>query len=262
MQQKYYFSKEGKQLGPWSVTEGLSQIKSGSMGWADYIYDESQSDWVLLSEHPLFKASFNADKPEATKVEAAPVPLKSGTGAEVDKDWFVLKGENKYGPFSYLEIVRLLQEKNLFEYDFVWNRELPSWIRVSECASFSAEKIKELHASKEPYVDEIFFQRRHARAKYAASVIVHNNKILWKGRSLEVSAGGAGLLLDTTKIDPGQTIFLHFKVGDDVPPFNAVCSVVSKQIQPTGHEVKYGVKFTHISREIQDAIKTYTQKAA
>jgi hypothetical protein len=256
METKYYFSKDGKQLGPWTMDEGLSQIQSGDLGWADYIYDEAKSDWVLLSEHPNFTMAFKSDKPGAVKAK------KAAPSSVTEKDWFVLKGENKYGPFSYLEIVRLLQEKNLYEYDFVWNKELPTWTRVCDCANFTPERIKELHGSREAFVDEIFFQRRHARAKYSASVIVHNNKLLWKGQSLEVSAGGAGLLLDTTKIDPGQTIFLHFKVGDDVPPFNAVCSVVSKQILPTGKEVKYGVKFTHISRDVQEAIKTYAQKAA
>ena len=261
MQQKYYFSKDGKQIGPWTVSEGLSRVQQGTLGWADYIYDEEQKDWVMLSVHSAFANSFKADRPAIVVHEKTPA-VKSKVEMATDKDWFILKGENKYGPFAYLEIVKLLQEKNLFDYDFVWNRDMPTWVRVAECESFAPAKIKELHSSNESYVDEIFFQRRHARAKYAASVIVHNNKILWKGKSVEVSAGGAGLLLDTTKIDPGQTVFLHFKLGDDVPPFNAVCSVVSKQIQPTGHEVKYGVKFTHISREIQDAIKSYTLKAA
>jgi hypothetical protein len=256
MQQKFYFSKDGKQMGPWTHSEGLQQIDAGHVAWSDYVYDESQAEWILISEHKSFAQAFSGEK-------RVPRLNKEAEKTEVsNKDWYVLKDENRYGPFSYLEIVKLLQEKNLFIYDFIWNKDLPNWTKISDCEQFATDKIKQLHASQAPYVDEVFFQRRHARAKYASSVIVHNNKLLWKGRSLELSEGGAGLLIESTKIEPGQTIFLHFKVGEDVPPFNAVCTVISKQILPSGHEVKYGVKFTSISRDVQEAIKNYTGKAA
>jgi hypothetical protein len=193
---------------------------------------------------------------------------KDGTqlGPWSKHEWFVLKGENKYGPFTYLEMVRLLQEKHLFEYDYVWNAGMPSWRRVAECEPFQPESIRTLHYKTSTETDGIFFRRRHARAHYGASVIVHNNKDVWKGRSMEISAGGAGLLLDSPGLQPGQTVFLHFKVGDNVPPFNAVCGIVSKQILPSATaseiQVKYGVKFTSINREVQHAIKNFTVKAA
>ncbi len=177
-------------------------------------------------------------------------------------EWFVLRDENKFGPFSFHEILQMLQTKEIFEYDYVWNKaELESWKLVSEIPSFASEKIKGLRPAGQPQVEEVFFRRRHARAKYGASILIHNNKEVWRGQSLELSSGGAGLILNTDSIQNGDSLFLHFKAGDGVPPFNATCRIVSKKTI-NGSSVRYGVKFTNISVVIQTAIKKFTKGAA
>jgi len=264
MTMEFFISKKGQQLGPWTYDEVLSKLQDRSLQWTDYVYDDSRSDWMLISDHPSFFFQFQKEMrmnvvnpPPAVEVKAAP-PLQI-----VDpQKWFVLKGQSKYGPFSYLEVVRLMQEKNLYDTDLVWNAALANWTAVRDCEPLQPEKIRELKSNLQGGNSEVFLQRRHTRASFGASVVVHNNKTVWKGQSVEISAGGAGLVLDTTLIQPGQTLFLHFKVSEEVPPFNAICSVVSKQIDPHGKEAKYGVRFTNVSRDVQDSIKTYTDKAA
>ena len=112
-------------------------------------------------------------------------------------------------------------------------------------------------------VSEIFFRRRHARSKYGCSLIVHNNKTVFRGHSMEISEGGAGIMIENPEIAPGQTIYLHFQPGDGVPPFNAVCTVVSKQwVDATSKTapVKYGVKFVSISQAVRERIRDYAEK--
>lgn len=174
--------------------------------------------------------------------------------------WYMLRGENKYGPFSYLDLVKMLQEKKAFEYDFVWHSEMESWQRISEVADFHPDKIRALKDTPEVKQSEVFFRRRHARALYAASILIHNNKDVWPGRSLEVSPGGAGVVLDTDSIEIGMSLHLHFKAGDGVPPFNAACTVMSKAKVKDGF--RYGFKFTSVSQSVQKAIKKYTDKKA
>ncbi len=258
--QKFYISHEGRQLGPWEHAEILKKLNVNEIVWTDYLFDEGQNDWVLLMEHAQFAESFKNHSQVKKAEEKKAEPMKN---VSKEKEWFTLKGENKYGPFSFVDVVKMLQEKSLFEFDFIWNNTMSAWKRVSEVQEFGAEKIKALKESGLAEVSEVFFRRRHARASYGASLVIHNNKTVWRGQSIELSSGGAGIIIENTELEPGQTLFLHFKAGDGVPPFNAICSVVSKNVMSgKKREAKYGVKFTSISQTIQQAIKTYAEKAA
>lgn len=263
--QKYYLTQNGKPVGPWSVQEILSELKAQTINWTDYLYDESRKDWVLLLDHvdlvPYFKDSSNkggSPFPQHQLRSEVKNIRSEGSEAVPKQEWFALRGENKYGPFAYLELVKMLQSKKLFEFDYVWNASFAGWKRIAECDEFRPEKVKALMQSGGPELSEVFFRRRHARANYGSSIVVHNNKQVWYGESLEISSGGCGLLLGNQHLEPGQTLFLHFKVGDGVPPFNATCEVVSKQPAKTGNGYcKYGVKFTHINRQVQLAIRDF-----
>jgi len=254
---KYYISHEGAQQGPWSAEEVLNNLGSKSIQWTDYLFDEGSKEWVLLMEHSEFSKFF--------KDWIAPQKANPGEGSGIvelplnnEKEWFVLKGENKYGPFGYSELLKMLQEKGLYEYDFVWHSELSAWKRIADLEDFKADKIKALSTSTSPDLKDAFFRRRYARASYNASLIVHNSKSVWKGHGLEISSGGAGIVIDNRDLEPGQTLFLHFKAGDGVPPFNAICSIVSKQhVDGPEKPVRYGVKFTSINHQVQQAIKAF-----
>ena len=260
----FYLSSQGQQLVPWNENQIAEHLKAGRLSWSDYIFDEQSKEWILLMEYSplasLFKSLVDPPKhaPKQETKTVAPIEIKN------DKEWYVLKAENKYGPFAYLEVVRMLQEKSLYEFDFVWNAKLSDqWRRIAELKEFSSERIQELKQSKDNKVKDVFFRRRFARKSYGTSLLVHNSKSVWKGKAIEISPGGAGIVIDSAEFEPGQTLFLHFKVGDGVPPFNAICSIVSKQfISETEKSIKYGIKFTSISQNIQQAIKTYTDKAA
>jgi hypothetical protein len=256
---KYYLSCQGQQLGPWSEAEILEHLHAGDVQWTDYLYDENQKEWVLLLEFHQFGEALTKFRNETHQNHQT---AKVDKPAVSEKEWYVLKSESKYGPFTYLEIIRMLQEKSIYEFDFVWNpKQAQNWQQIADVADFSAEKIKQLQQSKDEEIKEVFFRRRFARKPYGASLLVHNSKSVWKGTSLEISPGGAGIIVDKCDFDMGQTLFLHFKVGDGVPPFNAICSVVSKHLEKTD-QYKYGVKFTSISQSVQQAIRNYTEKAA
>ncbi|KHD89541.1 MAG: hypothetical protein OM95_02880 [Bdellovibrio sp. ArHS] len=261
MAKQYYLSNNGTHIGPYTHETVLKKIEAQEHQWTDYVYDENVGEWMMLLEHPEFAAKL-AQKPS---VRPGPVP-SAGAKNFKDKEWFILKEGNNYGPFCRLELVQMLQEKTLFEYDYIWHAKLPAWKRVAEVEEFSAQNIRGMKDSKDTDVAEVFFRRRHARASYGASLIVHNNKTVFRGQALEISAGGAGVLIDTPNLQPGQSLFLHFQPGDGVPPFNAVCQIVSKQFvkdAPTDAEpVKYGVKFTTLSQSVRESIKNFTTKAA
>lgn len=259
MNKQYYLSNNGTHIGPYTLETVMKKIESQEHQWTDYVYDESMGEWVMLLEHPEFSAKLSS-KP-ATRPSSVPTAASFKTNLK-DKEWFILKEGNNYGPFCQLDLVQMLQEKTLFEYDYVWHAKLPAWKRVAEVEDFAPEAIRKLKESHEQELAEIFFRRRHLRASYGASLIVHNNKTVFRGQALEISAGGAGVLIDNPNLQPGQSLFLHFQPGDGVPPFNAVCQIVSKQYIKDGvsaaDPVKYGVKFTTLSQSVRESIRNYT----
>jgi len=263
MNKQYYLSNNGTHIGPFTLDTILKKIESKEHEWTDYVYDETHGEWMMLLEHPEFAAKLSA-KP--SKPTSKPGAEKTDASLQ-DKEWFILKEGNNYGPFNHVELVQMLQEKTLYEYDYVWNAKMPAWKRVAELEDFAPDKMRSLITSRQVEVSEIFFRRRHARVSYGASLIVHNSKAVFRGKALEISAGGAGVLIENPNLQPGQSLFLHFQPGDGVPPFNAVCQIVSKQfVKETGSmtsisPVRYGVKFTTLSQSIRESIRNYTTVA-
>ncbi len=274
MEKTYFVTIKGQMVGPLSKAQLNDKIQSQECQWTDYIFDNDTQDWVMLMDHKdcaeAYKSTLqqNKNKPEGKPTQpGASQASASGNEELKDRAWFILKSGNNYGPFSKLEIVQMLQERTLFEFDYIWAQKLPAWKRVAEVEDFNPGQIKTLKESGMTEVSEVFFRRRHARVNYGCSLIVHNNKSVFKGKAMEISAGGAGILIENPNFQPGQTIFLHFQPGDGVPPFNAVCEIVSKQtLKDTlglTNPVRYGVRFTSITQSVKETIKEFTtQKAA
>lgn len=279
---QFYISHEGQQIGPMSLQEIVDGVRTSRLSLLDYIYDEQKSDWVLLMEYPTVASQLKDHKP-------APPPKKAPTMGQADpemsmlhakmaeakkngealnehaiSEWYVLKGENKFGPFAFTDVVKMLQQKVVFEFDFVWHPGMGSWKRIAELDSFQPGSIRKLQTTAMPEVQEVFFRRRHRRMNYNGTILVHDNKTVWKGQGMEISAGGAGVVMENAMLVPGQTLYLHFKPCDGVPPFNAVCEVVSKQfvndVKEKSAPIRYGLKFTNISANTQQFLHELARK--
>lgn len=262
-QKQFFLSQNGAHVGPYSFEEILKKLEGQDHQWMDYVFDEASREWVMLMEHPQFTDKFNQGhaRPKAKPIAPPKEASISQIKPHLEKAWYLLKEGNNFGPFSVVDVVHMLQEKTLFEFDFIWQKGMQTWKRIAEVPEFHHDKIKNMKASSEAEVSEVFFRRRHARARYGCSVIVHDHKKVFRGHSVEISEGGAGLAISQGQFEPGQTLYLHFKPGDDVPPFNAVCTIVSKQWLSANHsEAKYGVKFDGISLTVRESIRDFAQK--
>src|SRR5690606_34848204 len=136
-------------------------------------------------------------------------------------EWFVMKGQSQFGPFGAADLVRLMQEKTVFEFDFVWNASMKDWKRVAEIPDFSKEKIQSYKSS--------FFKREHTRKPLEGRIIVHNGTDFWMAEGKEISNGGMGLFIKDTMITPGQVLQFHVPGSDGREAFNVKGEVVSKQ---------------------------------
>ncbi len=251
--EKYFIAHLGIQKGPWTIDEITMRLNQKNLMWNDYIYDEKSKDWILILESPLFTSLFN---------NSFKTPIKSTVSQKIandpvrDRSWYILKQENNYGPFSLLEMIQMLQSKTLFEFDFIWRHGLDSWKRLAEVADFSPDRIKVIFDSvntEQSVTDkEIFFRRKHARAQYGSSLILHDRQKLYKAESFEISAGGAGFVSASLNFELDKQLYMHFKPSDQIPAFNAICKIVSH------YGDKYGVRFLHVSAATKDKISQFT----
>lgn len=276
MQTLFYVSSKEEQLGPFTLQDIGERLGEGELMPTDYLYLESVEDWVLLMEYKELADFMKPAKPK----KPIPKPQVSDAVAQVaseqasaerrnedrstnleekKEEWFVLKGKDRFGPFSYREIIRMLQEKQVYEFDYVWKAPMKTWSRVAELEVFAAEEIEKMAGSDDPGVQQLFFRRRHARAQHGASLIVHDNHKVWKGESLEISEGGAGIRMSNSMLLPGQKIFVHFKPSDGLPSFNVMCEVVNKKfvtgVRSSSTPVTYGVRFLAINGDMKDSIR-------
>lgn len=261
---KYKVSHLGEESGPFSLEEIVGKVRAKELELFDYIFDETKKDWLLLMEHPELAANLKSNKPPRPPTlgqteaipAAAPTPVQTATQTSVaagteGAEWFVLKGEHRFGPFGFNEVVRMLQQKVVYPFDFVWNAHLNDWKRLAEVPDFRSENIRTIF-EKQGKKSEIFTSRKHKRKKHATRVIIHDNLSLWRGESFEVSKGGVGVTMKNALVVPGQQVFVHFSGGEGLPAFNAVCEVVSKKFVNDASPVEYGLKFISLSPEVQD----------
>lgn len=270
-QSHYYVSHQGQSYGPLSIDEIVGKIKAKALNFSDYLYDESQQDWVMIMAHPRFQdplKNFRPSLPPRGSVGESGGTLTFAVPADSairDPEWYLLKGDLRFGPFTQAEVVRLIQEKKIALTDYIWQAEMKTWEKIEAIEAFSPDSVRKLKESGLPGLNEVFFRRRHARVAYGASIIVHNDKQVFKGKSMEIAEGGAGLLLESDSLEPGHRVFLHCKPAAELPAFNARCEVVSKRLINSADKsapVHYGVKFAEIQQSTVSKIQELAMKRA
>lgn len=256
----YYVAHEGQQQGPFSISEIELKLKTEKLNWHDYVYDEKLRDWVLLMEFSLltnlFNQSFQNPIGELTSETSTAKSSKESDPLR-KRIWYVLKQNNNYGPFSKSELIQMLQGKTLHEYDFIWNNDMPAWKRLADVEEFSMEQMLELYTQMQSATDAsgntLFYRRKHPRVKLTTQAMVHDQKKVYKSVSVEISAGGAGLIIEDADFKKDQQIYLHLKPAEGLPAFNAICKIVSHR------GTKYGVQFVKISASAKNAISLLTE---
>lgn len=253
--QKYFVAKDGIQKGPWTLQEITQNIHNKVISWNDYIYDDKNNDWLFLFEFPALTEIFNRSfkNPLNNKLSTAP------TNYYEERVWYILKQNENYGPFCYLDLIQMLQSKTLFEHDYLWRIGRPSWKRLSEIEEFSVDRLKEvfkLVSENKDEAEKVFFRRRFPRAKYKCELLIHDKHKVYSANSIEISAGGASFRIPNVTFPIDSQVYLHFKPGGEVPPFNAVCKIVSKVGE------LYGVSFVNVSSAAKDSIVKFAKKAA
>jgi len=206
------------------------------------------------------------------------------TAIRSHEEWWVLKEDNRFGPFDYLEIVRLLQKRRslsessgdsqtaasqsaIQDWDYVWTRRMTEWKRISTLPEFRPQVIKglrkELAEKLGNQVNEVFFRRRFARANLSSTLLIHDNQRLMPATSVEVSAGGMSLKLTEGALAIGSKVMVHFRPSAEVPAFNAECEVLSRRITNASDPmspVVYGLKFVNVDDQVTTDLEVWANR--
>ena len=166
--------------------------------------------------------------------------------------WYILRGELKYGPYDYKAMLTMIQEGKLFDFNYVWAAHMENWTLVGDVQDFSKDRLCRLIDSKDD-ISSAFKDRKAPRADVHVKLYAHNEHNFFDGESLSISANGALVLLNDPLLQIGQKIVIHFRSSDDNPEgFNTLCEIVRKNFSKQRLNVKSGLHYAVRFLQVQD----------
>lgn len=178
-----------------------------------------------------------------------------------NNQWYVLRGEMKYGPYEYGVLIHMLQKGEVQDYNYAWAPHLEKWTLIGELPEFSKDRLNILLNSKDQNVKGAFFQRQHDRLDLKTPVYGHNEHQFFDGETISVSENGALVLLNTPLLLPGQDILIHFLTSDkNSKGFNIIARIVRKNFTKQRINVKSGLHYALRFEQISDLGKMQIKK--
>ena len=195
----------------------------------------------------------------------SPVQDPEGGGASPSQDmnwvaeWYYLKAGQPVGAFTYPQMVQQLQRKQILFTTSVWRQGMKDWTVVLATPELHPKTIKKIREEWSKTIPQTFVERKHLRTSYCAQFVLHNQKQIWRAISIEIGAGGLGVIADTTDIEVGTELFVHKVSIGFGPSINAMARVVTKSqhgLRPG--QSRYGLEFTDIAADSQREIMDFT----
>lgn len=263
--QAYFVSQKGTSHGPFSRAELKKRLQSGDLSFTDYVWMPDAEEWRMLAA--FFMADFPPpkDPPAGVKIDEKKLKERQYGGETFSQDlgisnesiWFLYRDNTKFGPYRFLEIVRLLQTNASSRDDFVWKPGFEDWMRVKQCPEFDEAVLNKLVHLKNFGTEKVFIQRRFPRVPYDSEVILHDDKRVIFGAARSLSEGGAFVEVSKPSHSKGDRIKIHFTPGAVAVPFNCIAEItqVSK-----GPPAGYNVKFIYLEEEDRKRIAQYADQ--
>lgn len=185
------------------------------------------------------------------------VQSNSTPATNAPTQWYILRGDMKYGPYEYGVMLTMLQKGEVQDYNYVWAPHLENWHLLGELPDFSRDRLARLlNSNDKNELKNSFLQRQHARQDITIPVYGHNEHQFFDGESLSLSENGALILLNTPLLLPGQDILVHFHQSEiNKLPFNAIVQIVRKNFTRQRINVKSGLHYAVRFLEIPDTGK-------
>lgn len=183
-----------------------------------------------------------------------------------NKNWYVLIGEQKYGPYDYKTVIQMIQSNQLMDFNYVWADHLEGWTPLYQLEEFSKDRFELLLQKESEYLSS-FIKRKGERIEVKIPLIGHNTIRFFDGEIVSISQSGALCLLNSPLVQVGDQVKLHVKAsGQNEFPFNVECVIIrknySKQRLNSKSGLYYAVKFNEVQEMGATQIKKWISAAA
>jgi hypothetical protein len=179
------------------------------------------------------------------------------------ENWYILRGDMKYGPYEYKALITMIQSGELYDYNYIWAPHMTAWALLGDVPEFSKDRLIRLIDSKD-HLSGAFKQRQRPRVDVIVPVFAHNDHAFFDGQTLSISENGALVLLNDPLIQPGQKLLMHFAACKENPEsFNVLIEVVRKNYSKQRLNVKsglhYAVRFLSVQEHGIAQLKNWTR---
>ncbi|MGZ3795892.1 MAG: PilZ domain-containing protein [Pseudobdellovibrionaceae bacterium] len=187
------------------------------------------------------------------------------SGHPTQREWYILRGEMKYGPYEYSALIHMIQTGELFDYNYAWASHMESWMILNEIPEFSKSSLSRLIQTQD-HLSGSFIKRSSPRIETERDVYAHNSHTFFDGKCLSISENGALVLLNDPLLLPGQELVIHFRNLDENSSsgFNVKAEVIRKNFTKQRINVKsglhYAVRFLQVPKQGQDQIRNLILK--
>lgn len=178
-----------------------------------------------------------------------------------ENNWYILKDEQKYGPYDYTVMIQLIQNHQLMDYHYVWAPHLNAWTQVHKLTEFSKEKFMLILQSKDSS-SAAFTPRKNERIETDITLLGHNYVRFFDGQLKSISIEGGLCLLNSPLIQIGDKLKLHLKShAPETIPFNVEAEVIRKNFSQQRLNSKsglfYAVRFYDIQKQGREQINQW-----
>ncbi|MCX7978612.1 MAG: GYF domain-containing protein [Bdellovibrionaceae bacterium] len=176
-------------------------------------------------------------------------------GFAQNKNWYILSGEEKIGPFSYGEMISLMQQGELQDYHYVWAPHMELWTLLGETPEFSPDRIARIY-EKEQSQKPAFEKRQHERIDVKFEALAHNQQLLFYGECTSLSEGGALVYLNTPILLPKDEIVFHLPSNGELSrPISAKAQILRKGITRSKIHVRSGLQYAVRFLQLPDSAR-------
>lgn len=160
-----------------------------------------------------------------------------------ESKWYILRGENKYGPFEVSTMINMIQKGELFDYNYVWSPHLEGWQPLGEVEEFSKDRLSLIIKTHDP-LSHAFSRRGADRAEVIIPISGHNDEFFFSGHIISLSVNGALVLINNPLLLPGQKVILNLSQNNvNVKSFNVLAQIVRKNFSRQRLNVKSGLNY-------------------
>jgi hypothetical protein len=178
--------------------------------------------------------------------------MSATTPNTTGQNWYILRGEMKYGPYEYRSLITMIQNGELLDYNYVWAPHMENWTLVGDLAEFSKDRLCRLIQTKD-HVAGAFKDRQYPRKDLIVPVFAHNDHHFFDGQVMSISENGALVLMNDPLLLPSQKVLIHFRECEVNPlSFNVEAEIVRKNFTKQRLNVKSGLHYAVRFLQVQD----------